>query len=87
MKPTGKRKRNHDISVGRGWVGRFIDGDIGWNTPNHCTGFATITDSSMDRSGLGPDDTLYLCRITVEVLKDKRGRYITRRARTVGAAK
>jgi len=54
--------------------------------PDHLACHSGETEAPYKRSFVSPDTRLVRCRITVEVLKDKKGRPITRRAKTVGAS-
>lgn len=67
-----------DRSVGYGYVGRWNDGRIGWFLP--C--FTSHPRRSPAESSMPADypDPVFLCRVTVEVVRDSRGRAITRRA-------
>lgn len=78
--------RKRDKSVSKAWVGRFYDGTIGWCVPEHLAGFERASaNAPSGRAYVAPDDEFVLCRITVEVLHDKRGREITRKAKAIGA--
>ncbi len=73
--------KNKDIMVSKAWVGEWSDGTIGWLMPQYIDERDQAPDSRqrhLARNTTQPI-TLYRCRITVERLKDKRGRPITRR--------
>ena len=79
-----KRKKNLDCTTGKGWVGRWRDGSVGWVMPEHLKGYSYgSADAPHTRRYIEADDKFYLCKITVHVLKDKKGRPITRSARTL----
>ncbi len=80
------RNASADKAVGFGWVGRWSDGTIGWILPDHLLCYPKGTEAPDHRPYVDPDKRLVRCRITVEVLKDRCGRPITRRACTVGAS-
>lgn len=87
----GRSKRKPGIrsprkTAGYGWVGQWLDGDLGWVLPDHLSGYARQTDSPNPRNYVRNKDRLVLCRITVEAVLDKRGRRITRRAETTGSS-
>lgn len=74
-------KKNKDVQVGYGYVGRWNDGSIGWFLPNHCSGGRRNCDGISQfalENGIAKGETFALCRITVEVVHDKRGREIRR---------
>jgi len=75
--------RTADKAVGFGWVGRWADGTIGWRVPEHVTGFQEVERPRATRF-MRPTKKLTRCRITVEVLPDKRGRPVTRTAKVLG---
>ena len=80
------RTADENEAVGFGWVGRWNDGSIGWVLPDHLACHSGETEAPFRRCCVSPDTRLVRCRITIEVLKDKKGRPITRRAKTVGAS-
>lgn len=81
------------------WTGLWNDGEPGWRfSPYlHPRGYATARDvtNPAHLSGFVPSvtDSFYKVKVTIELLKDKRGRYITRRGKgqpfsvRVGASK
>ncbi|MHA1573257.1 MAG: hypothetical protein ACTSX8_04625 [Alphaproteobacteria bacterium] len=81
------RNASLDKTVGFGWVGRWDDGTIGWILPAVLTGHVGNINTPPHNSYAGPDVRLVKCRITIEVIKDKRGRPITRKASTLGISK
>jgi len=71
-----------DHVVGLAWCGRFNDGSLGWAMPAHVTGYGEPIRSSVDdRDWVHAGDAFYRVRVTVELVTDKRGRPIIRRAR------
>jgi hypothetical protein len=66
--------RDKNKSVAYGWTGRWSDGQIGWCVPqfvyNNIREVAYPCPHMPDLKGV----KLVKCRITVEVVKDKRGR-------------
>lgn len=74
MKRKGVVTRNK--TIGYGWTGRWVDGSPGWFMPRFVHG-GSVEPAIVDSYCAG--ETCYLVRVTVEVVKDKRGRLITRR--------
>lgn len=74
---SAKKRRSPDRSVGYGYVGRWLDGDIGWWLPS----FGGHPRRSPGESSMPAecDEPVFLCRVTIEVVRDSRGRPITRR--------
>ena len=70
-------RRAKDRTTGRGFVGRWIDGSLGWTLPRHLSGLSRGNEppAQHEWSNHRPH---YLCRITVELIQDKRGRPIVR---------
>lgn len=67
--------------ISRGWVGVWSDGQIGWFMPNHATPFQGREADSPNpllRQFAQPVGRIYLCRIDVKPILDKRGQPITR---------
>lgn len=76
-----KRAKNRDRVVGVGYVGRWGDGSIGWGLPNFLSGLAGHVEAPgyfFEEHSISGDRAIR-CRITVEVLRDKRGRLVTRK--------
>lgn len=78
-------KRDSNKTVGYGYVGRWQDKVIGWALPSYIHPYnrrgLAEQPSQLFHENAQPDDRAVLCRITVEVVKDKLGREITRRPR------
>lgn len=73
-----KCERRKDKTVGYGYVGEWNDGAIGWCLPTHLTACPGIN----ERPKLEPwnvGEPTYLCKVTIERVKDSRGRDIVRR--------
>ena len=67
---------------GKGFCGKWLDNQIGWNIPNHlCGGKRYANKPHMREFCFNDTDRLYLCEITIKPLKDKLGRPITRLAK------
>lgn len=81
-----KSRKNKNKTIGFGYVGQWIDGTLGWSMPEFVSGSGkgTKTDrkyADKPRNEGRPwaaDEPHYLCKITVELIKDKRGRPIVR---------
>ena len=76
--------KNKDKVAGKAWVGTYRTGQIGWCLPfsissgrGEVLGGDQIRCATNYRSDEGR--IFYRCRITVERLRDSRGRYITRK--------
>jgi hypothetical protein len=72
-----KKKLNKDKVSSLGWSGRWLDGRIGWRTSRFVAEYPSQLDTDQREYG-GPYERV---RITVEVVKDRRGRKIVRRGR------
>jgi hypothetical protein len=71
---SGKSK-----TVTYGYIGRFIDGQIGWFLPEHACGDKYRTDSMSARAienGKGHREAFELCRITIEVVPGARKKHV-----------
>lgn len=70
-------------SVGYGFVGKWEDGQLGWFLPNHLTAtgrrLPDIAAAHPNWSNIG--ERSYLCKITVELVRDKLGRPIIRKVK------
>lgn len=77
------KKKNKNKIVGYGWSGRWIDGQIGWFISPHVDGYfhAIFPPASNDNCKGEP---CYKVKITVEVVKDRRGKEIIRKFRGEG---
>ena len=80
-----KRLKNLDKNVSYAFIGRWSDGKIGWCVPVYLDGYGDTKHGR--RSPARPtardmshfkDVTVTLCKVTVEVVKDKLGREIRR---------
>jgi hypothetical protein len=65
----------------RAWVGCWGDGNPGWGMPGHIDDWNETLRTQAKRDYVCDGDVFYRCKVTVELLKDKRGRYITKKAR------
>ena len=79
----GGRMRTAEKTVGYGFVGEWNDGTLGWNLPQHVDDSPCAREPSdhWQAAGLDWNDRAVLCKITVEAVRDKRGRLVTRRRR------
>lgn len=73
-----RKSKSMTKTTGRGWVGRWRDGGIGWVMPAHLTGRG-IDRPSTDLRYVSDEDTFILCEITVKMVKNKNGKPITRK--------
>ena len=74
------------LTVGRAWVGRYLDrhGTLGWLMPKFVSNYPESIDPEQAKMLTGRSRTyypgdLYRVLVTLEAVKDKRGRYIVRR--------
>lgn len=76
-----RKKKSRTRTVGYGYVGRWMDGTLGWAMPEHLDSYGRRHTNKPDRKvkRYMRDEPVYLCKITVQVVKDKRGREIIRR--------
>jgi hypothetical protein len=77
------RTASKDKTTGYGFVGRWRDGTLGWILPDYLSGYSrgsyTEPPSPRFHKSARPIDRAVLCRITIEVVKDSRGRSIVRK--------
>jgi hypothetical protein len=71
-------------TVGRGYVGAWNDGRLGWFLPDHLE--PSTSHLSADKAASHPDWSnigvpSYLCKITIEPITTKAGRLIVRRVK------
>ena len=76
MKRKGKLGKNK--SVGYGWVGRWNGEELGWVLPTHLSG-EDVERPDKDYNWVRNKDQLTLCKITIEAVKNKRGKNITKK--------
>lgn len=71
-----KPKKNYDKVEAVAFVGRYNDGSIGHGLPYAVSEYfaGTPEASQWDRSA----KKVYRCKITIEILKNKRGEYVTK---------
>jgi hypothetical protein len=62
---------------GKGFVGLWNTGELGWGMPNHIQKKGISTPHIENRPYL-KGHKFYLCEITIKPLKSKNGRYITK---------
>lgn len=77
------KKVKKDKTISKGWIGRWNDGSIGWCSPEHLSGHTRWADKPAERYYVSNKDWFYMCKITVEVLKNKKGNYIKRSAKAL----
>ncbi len=81
------RYRTSEKTIGHGYVGQWSDGSLGWFMPAHLSGngrkYPDKPRMSEGPYGIFPPEggQGFLCRITVERVRDKRGRPIVRRVK------
>lgn len=84
------RARGTKKTVGYGFVGRWMDGTLGWWLPNHISGMprerAEPYNPCLDDLYNKPEN-LVLCKITVEQVFGKNGRVIGRKSKGKGNSK
>lgn len=78
MKRRGDAKSGERKTVGYGYVGRWGDGTVGWAMPRHLSGSTRFAEPPVQQDWTR-GETAVLCRVTVEVVRDKRGREIRRK--------
>jgi hypothetical protein len=71
--------KTKDKVSNKAWVGEWNDGMIGWLLPFSADGTDDTPDFQQRKEIGSIPETLFRCRITVERLRDSRGRYITRK--------
>jgi len=64
--------------VGFAWVGRWVNGEIGWAMPKTISGWPSHTDYSR-WDAIEDGHELTLCKVTVEVVGNKNGKEIKKR--------
>ena len=85
MSRSGMKKKNKNRVVAYGFVGEWADGTLGWFLPAHLVHshksrrYANGPAKHPNWSNIGA--TSYLCKITLERVKAKNGRAITRKVR------
>lgn len=79
-------KKRIPKTVGLAWCGRYSDraGTLGWLMPRFVSNYPECLDSEQAKMLTGRSRTyypgdLYRVRVTLEAVRDKRGRYIVRR--------
>lgn len=72
VKPSKRRIK------GTGWTGVWLDGTPGWFTTEHVYDGTSWGHKTSNPNAAGC--RFYRCEITVRLLRDKRGRFIVRRA-------
>lgn len=70
-------KRPKTEVVGKGYVGRWKDGTLGWFMPKCLTGFKRDREKPAAHD-YNRGEKSYLCEISVKQVFDKRGRPIVR---------
>ncbi len=70
-----KSKFTKDKAVGYGFVGEWNNGTIGWCLPSHLSNGSNTVEKRPWNVG---EDSFY-CRITIERMKNKKGKYIKRK--------
>ncbi len=71
-----------DKVIGYGWIGRWNDGQIGWGLPDCLSDNLTaVADMGPPGRPHAPGEMVIKCRITVEVVHDKRGREIRKKVK------
>ena len=77
------KKKLKSKVVGYGYTSTWSDGTLGWWLPYFISKYDTRRNPSRrtdeSKTTLRRTDRLYLCRITIEPVVDKRGRHITRK--------
>jgi len=73
-------KRNKDKTVSIGWAGRFADGTIGWCvSPFVQSKSEKLSNINLVYKGIASGEKFVRVKITVEVVRDGKGREIVRR--------
>ena len=71
-------------TTGFAFSGTWNNGGVGWNMPPYLNGNNSRKYPSRYKTGemeacFLPHERMYLCRVTITPVKDKLGRYITRK--------
>jgi hypothetical protein len=69
--------------IGKGYVGLYISNELGWCLPDHLRPEGMISGpTERVKEGIdyvrGNGERMFLCKITIEPIKDKKGRPITK---------
>lgn len=65
----------------KGWTSLWCDNTIGWNTSEYLAQRGKkvmCTNPNLQLCKLGWDNPVFRCEITVRLIRDKRGRFITK---------
>lgn len=68
------KKKDPNVTVGYGYVGRWHDGTLGWFLPTHLLGYNIRLPEPPDSQGFAKGELFELCKITVEKVPGKRKR-------------
>lgn len=67
---------------GKGWVGIWMDGTLGWGLPKFLSNRNRDAEwPAKAGRAVGKNDRVVLCEITVKPIKDKNGKFIYRKDR------
>jgi hypothetical protein len=81
MKRPSRRGHTGRVgATGYAFVGRWIDGTLGWAGVRHIGSDDVEVPSDCFEDNADEEDRAVLCRVTVEQVFDTKGREITRRA-------
>jgi hypothetical protein len=73
-----KGKFGEKKSIGYGYVGKWNDETLGWCMPRHLSDTRAGGVNTARVEGYNRDEPVYLCKITVEQIKDSLGRPIVK---------
>ena len=77
------KKKASNKSVSYAYVGRWLDGSLGWNVPTHIHRSETRkrprSVKLSDTEGHGIGEWAELCKITIEPVKNEKGKPVRRR--------
>lgn len=71
-------KKNKNKNVGYGFFGRWNSGEIGWSAPTHISGMGRRHPDRPTTTDWNKEQPHYLCKVTIELVKNKKGFPITR---------
>jgi hypothetical protein len=75
-----KKKRNKDKVISYGYVGRWRDGTLGWSCPSIVRGYRDRQlREKPEVQDFNENQPHYLCKITIELVKNKKGKHIMKR--------
>lgn len=81
-----RKKANPKKFKTKAWYSTWNDGELGWMGPSCLTDRRTSTPQSRNPS-VDDEDEYFLCEVVVKPIRDKKGRLIKRKAKTLGVSR